>query len=251
MAKARAKKAVKKRATGTTARKRTVKSSTAARRKTSRRASPAKTSSRKATAARTRRKRGATAARMPKKRATSTRSRLSTAAQAVGVAVKGTVATLAAHAPWAAAGTDAIELLERDHRRLEELLARGEDTTARAVKGRTALLETIMNELTAHELVEEQLLYPALKSHPEARDIVLEGYQEHHVADLIAGELQGLPPSDERWGAKFKVLKENLEHHIEEEEGEMFRTARAVMTRDELRELGAAMQTMKADALGR
>jgi hypothetical protein len=154
-------------------------------------------------------------------------------------------------APWASGPADAIELLERDHRRLEKLLAEGEDTTERAVKRRTELLDTITAELNAHELIEEKLFYPALKGHPEATDIVLEGYQEHHVADLIVSELHAMPRGDERWGAKFKVFKENIEHHIEEEEGEMFKTARSVMSRPELEELGARMQAMKAEALGR
>ena len=100
-----------------------------------------------------------------------------------------------------------------------------------------------------HELIEEKVLYPVLKSHAEARDIVLEGYQEHHVADIVLKELQRMPPSDERWGAKLKVLKENIEHHIEEEEGEMFKTARAVLSRNQLQELGTLMQTMKDEAL--
>jgi hypothetical protein len=56
--------------------------------------------------------------------------------------------------------------------------------------------------------------YPALRAHPEAKDIVLEGYQEHHVADLIVKELHAVQKDDEQWGAKFKVLKENIEHHI-------------------------------------
>ena len=92
------------------------------------------------------------------------------------------------------------------------------------------------------------MLYPALKLHPEAKDIVLEGFQEHHVADVVAGELQRLDVSDEQWGAKFKVLKENIEHHIKEEEGQMWRTARAVFSQDELRQLGARMARMKAEA---
>jgi hemerythrin-like domain-containing protein len=58
-------------------------------------------------------------------------------------------------------------------------------------------------------------------------------------------ELYGTAVSDEKWGAKFKVLKENIEHHIKEEEGPMFRTARGVMSRDELRALGSQMAEMK------
>jgi hypothetical protein len=146
---------------------------------------------------------------------------------------------------------DAIELLESDHRRLEDLLKKGEETTARAVKGRTELLDTLTIELNAHELIEEKILYPALKPHSEAKDIVLEGYQEHHVADVLVKELHGMARADERWGPKLKVLKESIEHHIGEEEGEMFRTARSVLSRAELEELGARMEAMKADALQR
>ena len=76
---------------------------------------------------------------------------------------------------------------------------------------------------------------------------MLEGYQEHHVADLIVNELHRLAKDNEQWGAKFKVLKENIEHHIEEEEGNMFKTARAVLSREELQDLGARMAEMKAE----
>jgi hemerythrin-like domain-containing protein len=162
--------------------------------------------------------------------------------------VAGAVAAVSKRLPWAADQPDAIELLETDHRRFEELLKRGEDTTERAGTSRTDVLATLTTELNLHELVEEKILYPALKAHPEARDIVLEGYQEHHVADVLTSELHALPPADERWGAKFKVLKESLEHHIEEEEGQMFRKARGIFSREDLRALGAQMTKMKADA---
>jgi hypothetical protein len=72
-------------------------------------------------------------------------------------------------------------------------------------------------------------------------------YQEHHVADLLVKELHTLAKDNETWGAKFKVLKESLEHHIEEEESRMFRAARAVLSRDELRALGTRMKALKAE----
>jgi hypothetical protein len=171
-----------------------------------------------------------------------------TAATAVRGAVAGAVAAVTDRLPWSSGQDDALSLLEKDHRRFEELLKQGEDTTEEAVKRRTQLLKTITTELNVHELLEEKVLYPALKVHPEAKDIVLESFQEHHVADVIVGELQNLDVSDEKWGAKFKVLKENIEHHIQEEEGEMWRTARAVFSQDDLRQLGARMARMKADA---
>ena len=89
------------------------------------------------------------------------------------------------------------------------------------------------------------MLYPALQSHPQAHDIVLEGFEEHHVADGIVKELHEVSTDDEKWGAKFKVLKENIEHHIEEEEGEMFRTARSIFSPAELKELAARMLAVR------
>lgn len=166
--------------------------------------------------------------------------------------VRGTVARVvqrvAGSLPWSGDQNDPIALLETDHRRFEDLLKQGEDTTERAVGARTNLLDTLTAELNVHELIEEKVLYPALKPHATARDIVLEGYQEHHVADMLVKELHQLARDNEQWGAKFKVLKESLEHHIEEEESHMFPAARQVLTREELQELGARMRAMKKDA---
>jgi hypothetical protein len=84
---------------------------------------------------------------------------------------------------------------------------------------------TAARGVLAGAATEEKILYPALQSHPAAHEIVLEGFEEHHAADLIVKELQDVATNDEQWGAKFKVLKENIEHHIKEEEGQMFRIA--------------------------
>lgn len=171
-----------------------------------------------------------------------------TVAQMVGGTVGRAVQRVAGSLPWSTDENDPLALLETDHRRFEDLLKQGEDTTGRAVKQRTNLLDTLTAELNVHELIEEKVLYPALKPHAEARDIVLEGYQEHHVADLLVKELHQLARDNEQWGAKFKVLKESLEHHIEEEESHMFPSARQVLTREELQGLGARMRTMKKNA---
>ncbi|MGZ8475687.1 MAG: hemerythrin domain-containing protein [Candidatus Limnocylindria bacterium] len=144
---------------------------------------------------------------------------------------------------------DAIALLKADHDKVKKMLEEGETTTERGVKTRTELLATLKLELTVHERIEEEIFYPALKEHPKARDIVLEGYEEHHVVDEIMGELQATDVTDEAWGAKFKVMKENIEHHIAEEEGEMFKSARQVFDRQELEDLGARMQELKQAAL--
>ena len=168
-------------------------------------------------------------------------SKLSTSATFVRGAVAGVVATVTSKMPRAAAQPDAIEILEREHRRFEDLLKTGEESTEQARKSRRELLATLAAELNAHELMEETVLYPALQVHAETRQVVLEGFEEHHIADVIVKELHEVAPNDEVWGAKFKVLKENIEHHIQEEEGNMFRFARGIFTRDELRDLGARM----------
>ena len=143
---------------------------------------------------------------------------------------------------------DALTLLKTDHDKVKRLLNELESTTERGVKTREELFATIKGELSIHEVIEEEIFYPALKSHPKAKDIVLEGYEEHHVVDLLMGELESLDVSDETWGAKAIVMKENIEHHIEEEEGEMFKQARAVFDRRELEDLGARMAERKTSA---
>jgi Hemerythrin HHE cation binding domain len=143
---------------------------------------------------------------------------------------------------------NALTLLEDDHQKMRRLLDELETTTERGVKTREELYSTIKGELTIHEIIEEEIFYPALKEHPKAEDIVLEGYEEHHVVDLVMAELEDLPVDDESWGAKAKVMKENVEHHMEEEEGDMFKQARSVFDRQELEELGERMATRKAEA---
>jgi len=143
---------------------------------------------------------------------------------------------------------DAIAMLKADHDKVKGLLEDLEATTERGVKTREELFATIKGELTVHEVIEEEIFYPALRDHPKAKDIVLEAYEEHHVVDMLMGELESLDVADETWGAKALVMKENIEHHIEEEEGEMFAQARQVFDRQELVDLGARMAERKASA---
>jgi len=143
---------------------------------------------------------------------------------------------------------DAIALLKADHDKVKKMLAEGESTTERGEKTRTELFATLKGEMIVHERIEEEIFYPTLKEHPRAREIVLEGFEEHNVVDEIMGDLEATDVTDETWGAKFKVMKENIEHHIEEEEGEMFKQARAVFDRDELEELGTRMEELKKRA---
>lgn len=143
---------------------------------------------------------------------------------------------------------NAITLLKTDHDKVKRLLTELDSTTERALKTRAELFATIKGELTVHEAIEEEIFYPELKAHPKAKDLVLEAYEEHHVVNEIMAELESTPVDDETWGAKATVMKENLEHHIEEEEGEMFTAARSVFGRAELDDLGQRMAARKAQA---
>jgi hemerythrin-like domain-containing protein len=149
--------------------------------------------------------------------------------------------------PWAKNENDPLQLLMADHRRFEQLLKKGEDSTERAKKGRREILNALTSELNVHEAIEEKILYPALEPHAEAHEVVLEGFQEHHFADMIVKELHEVATDDAQWGAKFKVLKENIEHHISEEENRLFPAARGVLPKDELLALGARMRKLKAE----
>ena len=142
---------------------------------------------------------------------------------------------------------NALTLLKADHDKVKGLLEELESTTERGLKTRTELFATIKGELTVHESIEEEIFYPALMEMAKTKDITLEAYEEHHVVDLLMGELEQLDVADESWGAKAKVMKENIEHHIEEEEGEMFTKTRQAFDGDELEELGDRMAARKAE----
>ena len=140
---------------------------------------------------------------------------------------------------------DALKLLKDDHDKVKKLLGELDSTTERGVKTRQELFAKVKQELTIHEAIEEEIFYPAMKDHPKTKEIALEAYEEHHVVDAVMAEIEAVSFDDEKWGAKFKVMKENLEHHIEEEEGEMFKQARQVFEQEELEQLGDRMMARK------
>ena len=142
---------------------------------------------------------------------------------------------------------DALTLLKHDHDKVKGMLDKLDDTTERAEVTRTEGLAKLKQELTVHEAIEEEILYPALIEFAKTKDITLEAFEEHHVVDMIMAELEQTPVEDETWAAKLTVMKENLEHHIEEEEDDMFKKARQVMDEAELEELGDRMSARKAE----
>ena len=144
---------------------------------------------------------------------------------------------------------DALSLLKEDHQKVKKMLGELDSTTERGVKTREELFTKLKGELQIHEAIEEEIFYPALREHPKTKETVLEAYEEHNVVDMVMSQIEGVAYDDERWGAKMTVMKENLEHHIEEEETEMFKQARQVFEREELDELGSRMESRKHELM--
>lgn len=140
---------------------------------------------------------------------------------------------------------DAFTLLKQDHEKVSDIFSQLEETTERAEKRREELFTKLSQELDMHAHIEETIFYPAIKNEAETREITLEGFEEHHVIKTLLKELTGMPTGTDQWAAKLKVLKENVEHHVEEEEGEMFDSARDVLSREQIEELGARMEAEK------
>jgi hypothetical protein len=139
---------------------------------------------------------------------------------------------------------DCLKLLETQHDEAKQLFKKLEKA-----EGATAarLWTELRNALTMHEQLEEAHLYPALKKEKALEEMVLEAYQEHHVMDVLIDEISKLKPSDEAFAPKITVLQENTEHHIEEEEGELFPKVRKVWDTARRQEIGQQMAEQKAD----
>jgi hemerythrin-like domain-containing protein len=140
---------------------------------------------------------------------------------------------------------NAFTLLKADHEKVAGILGEIEETTERAVKGRDELFAQLKSELDLHAMIEEEIFYPALEDAEETRDITLEAYEEHRLVKQLLAELEAEPKDTEEWTAKFSVLKENIEHHVEEEEGEMFKKARQALSEEEIETLGEQLQAAK------
>ncbi len=143
---------------------------------------------------------------------------------------------------------NAFSLLKADHKKVVDLLEKLEATTERAVKTRDELFNQLKKELDVHAKIEESIFYPALERAQETHDITLEALEEHSLVKRLLADLESLSKDDEHWTAKLTVLKENVEHHVEEEEGEMFNRARKVFSVNDLEVLGTRMEKVKGKA---
>ena len=143
---------------------------------------------------------------------------------------------------------EATALLKRDHAAVKALFKEYE-TAGDAEQTKQHLFDRIQAELDVHAAIEEQIFYPAVQEgrSAEAKDMVLEALEEHKVVKTLLEEIAVLTPADDEFGAKMKVLRENVEHHADEEEKEMFPEARKQLSEEIRNELGARMETRKEE----
>jgi hemerythrin superfamily protein len=144
---------------------------------------------------------------------------------------------------------DAITLLKNDHKTVEDLFKKFEQAGDGAKKTKAKIVERIIQELAIHAAIEEMAFYPFIKGvNDEITDDVLESLEEHHVVKWVLSELEGMSPDAERFDAKVTVLIENVRHHVEEEETEMFPLVRKALSRSDLDELGDLLAQAKKTA---
>jgi len=137
---------------------------------------------------------------------------------------------------------DAFSLLKADHMKVEELFSQLESASGQA---KMRVFEQIKMELELHTHIEETIFYPALEEPKQTHELTMEAYEEHNVVKTLLQEMSRARTPNEEWEAKAKVLQENVEHHVEEEEGELFVKAEAALSEEDLETLGEQMESEK------
>ena len=138
---------------------------------------------------------------------------------------------------------DAFSLLKADHRKVAELFDQLESATG---KQKLSVFEQIKKELELHTHIEETVFYPALEEPKETHDLTLEAYEEHDVVKKLLKELSRARSVNDEWEAQAKVLRENVEHHVDEEENELFKKASKALGQEEIETLGEQLEAEKA-----
>jgi hemerythrin superfamily protein len=140
-----------------------------------------------------------------------------------------------------------LDVLKQDHEKVRYLFDKIEKSGRKQTAPLQKLFSQIEEELEIHMEGEERFFYTALEQHEEARENVLEAYEEHQVGKTLLGNFQSLAVDDERWGAKLKVLNDIIEHHMQEEEREIFKIARKVLHKEQMHEIAVQFQQHKRE----
>jgi len=142
---------------------------------------------------------------------------------------------------------DAIALLKTDHAAVKGLFEKEGKLKKQDGEKKPNLFNQIKAALEVHAAIEEEIFYPAVKKarSEHVKDEVREAYEEHKQIKSLLAQVSSITPADETYDMKIKVLKEDVEHHVKEEEGEMFSDAKRFLGESRLVELGAQLETRK------
>lgn len=143
---------------------------------------------------------------------------------------------------------DAFELLSKDHREVDQLFEKIEKTDNRGTNHREELFQKLQQELELHTQVEEKLLYPEMQQHAATKALAGEALQEHGEVKQMLQEIGRLSADDDQWSEMVNELKMAVQHHVREEEGQMFPAARQELDQSRIDELGRQIEQMKQKA---
>lgn len=138
---------------------------------------------------------------------------------------------------------NAVDFLKQQHQEVKQLFEQFKSSTSEGEDAQ-GIVRQLCDNLVIHDKLEHDILYPALLKHEETKDIVLEGLEEHHLMKIVLKQLASLDATDESYKAKVTVLQEVVQHHIEEEESEMFNQAKKVLGEESLTRMGEQMQQL-------
>jgi hemerythrin superfamily protein len=139
---------------------------------------------------------------------------------------------------------NAIDMLESQHREVEKLFSQIEKASRASSK--EELFTQIADKLAIHAAIEEHQFYPSVKA-KRTEDILLESLEEHLAIKRVLADLLAIDAEDESFDAKIKVLKETVEHHVEEEETDLFPKVRKLLSAEELEAIGQEMQAEQVE----
>ena len=142
---------------------------------------------------------------------------------------------------------DCFTLLKQDHDEVAQMIKQCQQEGAK--KGAMGTFKKIARSLAVHTKLEEVLFYPRFKDEEEFKSLLSDAYKEHDKVDNILAEMASMEPGDEEWEAKLNELKQNIEHHVKDEEKEFFPKAQKVLGKDEAQELGEEMADEKKEMM--
>lgn len=137
---------------------------------------------------------------------------------------------------------DVFDVLKKEHKEIKRLLGEAEKDPRR--------FSEFSEEVDRHVHAEEQVLYMPYKDEQKLHEMILEGFEEHHVVSTIIKEMDGETAGSDEWAAKLTVMSENLEHHIDEEEKELFPAAEKLVGRDRAMEMARQYSSAEQELVG-